>query len=263
MAGRTLWQGILLDTNTWSIDTAGLLLGTNQAAKDGGRPRCPYKIQSYSASTWPDTCLGISNSPLDLIVRLTLVSSSPRRISLLKRLEIPFDVAPVQVHERWDATSTVILAQQNAMRKVHASEHFGASRRMLLGADTVIHHDGVVLGKPAGRESARRMLSRLSGNCHEVVTGYCIMTFSEDGAIKDTCVDASSSYVTFDRLSKSVLTEYLDSNEWVGKAGAYAIQGKAGAFVTTLKGDFDNVVGLPVESIRNKFGTVFSNYQFL
>ncbi|MBL0060358.1 MAG: septum formation protein Maf [bacterium] len=195
--------------------------------------------------------------------RLTLVSASPRRQQLLERLKVPFDVAPSNVHERWIGNSPEGVAKDNAERKVLASEFFGKPGRVLLGADTIIHHNGQILGKPAGKESARRMLERLSGWRHDVITGFCLMSFSKSGRVERFYSDAVVSKVLFQELPRKKIRKYLLTDEWRGKAGAYAIQGEAGKFVLDISGDYDNVVGLPISRLQESIGTHFSDYKLL
>ena len=195
--------------------------------------------------------------------RLTLVSASPRRQQLLASINIPFDVAPSNAHERWVGINPEELAKDNAERKVRSSEFFGNHSRILLGADTIIHHNGQVLGKPAGKESARRMLEVLSGWRHDVITAYCLVSFTKSGEIKRFHSEAVVSKVLFKELSRKMIQRYLQTDEWRGKAGAYAIQGEAGKFVLDVDGDYDNVVGLPIKQLQESIGTNFSDYQFL
>ncbi len=195
--------------------------------------------------------------------RLTLVSASPRRQQLLSRLNIPFDIAPSNAHERWTGNSPEDVAKDNAERKVLASEFYCKPGRVLLGADTIIHHNGQVFGKPAGAESARRMLETLSGWRHDVITAFCLMSFTKSGRVEHFYSEAVVSKVLFQLLSRREIRKYLLTDEWRGKAGAYAIQGEAGKFVLDVEGDFDNVVGLPLSRLRESIGTHFSDYKFL
>lgn len=194
---------------------------------------------------------------------MTLVSASPRRKDLLEQLNFPFDIAPSHAHERWVGGTAEGIAILNAERKVFASEHFGKCNRILLGADTIVKVGGRVFGKPAGIESARRMLEALSGWRHEVITAFCLTSFTSDGSTAQTWSEAVVSKVLFQELTVKTISAYLESNEWRGKAGAYAIQGVAQKFVAEVTGDYDNIVGLPVSFIGERLGTVFSDYSLL
>ena len=153
------------------------------------------------------------------------------------------------------------LAETNSERKVRASPFFLHGDRLLLGADTLIEIDGDVFGKPAGPDSARRMLARLSGREHKVLTGVCLSGLDKIGknVVITTC---SESVVTFRSLSPRDINSYLRSGEWQGKAGAYAVQGLAGEFVAKLSGDLDNVIGLPLTSLRGLLRQYFSHCTF-
>jgi len=115
----------------------------------------------------------------------------------------------------------------------------------ILAADTIVVHDGTVLGKPADAEEARGMLRRLSGRVHEVVTAYALL--APGGAVQaERCIRST---VHFRRLTEEEIEIYVRSGEPYGKAGAYAIQGGAGVFVRELRGSYSNVVGLPVDEV--------------
>lgn len=151
----------------------------------------------------------------------------------------------------------------NAYRKVKRSAVFGDTKRILVGADTIIAYNGQVYGKPIGIESARRMLRNLSGKWHQVITGICLSGPDESGyRIIDT-VSAAVSRVRFHQAEVTEIEDYLHSNEWYGKAGAYAIQGRGSAFVAQLDGDFENVVGLPIGLIHGFIEQRYRHCRFL
>ena len=150
----------------------------------------------------------------------------------------------------------------NARRKVERSPLIGDRSRVLIGADTIIACGSLLFGKPVGQESAQRMLLALSGREHEVITGVCISgPAMADGPPSMIC-DAALTRVTFNALSIKDIREYIDSGEWQGKAGAYAIQGQARTFVSALDGDFDNVVGLPIPLINDLLRQNFIHCRF-
>ncbi|MCC6477087.1 septum formation protein Maf [bacterium] len=197
----------------------------------------------------------------DASVRLTLVSASPRRKELLAKLELEFDVAPSLAHEVWHAESPGELARVNAERKALASDFYGNHDRVLLGADTIIAMDEDVFGKPVGPDSARRMLQRLSHREHRVLTGLCLCGTDATGKLLVVTAFAESR-VTFRPLTARDITTYLRSGEWRGKAGAYAVQGLAATFVANLSGDLDNVIGLPLTTLRGLLRQHFSHCTF-
>ena len=111
----------------------------------------------------------------------------------------------------------------------------------MLGADTDVALDGDILGKPQDAEAAARFLARLSGRTHEVVGGIAL---ARDGELLATAVERTA--VTFRSLDRATLEWYVRSREWEGRAGGYAIQGRGAVLITEIRGDYLNVVGLPL-----------------
>jgi septum formation protein len=181
-------------------------------------------------------------------VRLVLASGSPRRVALLRQIGVePDAVIPSDLDETpRRAESPRALAERLAREKANASAEVarrreGLERAMVLAADTVVCVGRRILPKAEIAEEAEDCLRLLSGRAHRVYTGLALLTAS--GAKRTRLVDTR---VRFKRLSRAELQAYLDSGEWRGKAGAYAIQGFAGAFVIRLIGSYANVVGLPL-----------------
>jgi septum formation protein len=170
---------------------------------------------------------------------LVLASQSPRRREILRQAGIPFTVRVADVDESVrTAESPAEYVQRLAAAKAYAIE--AADAETVLGADTTVVIDGEILAKPADAADARRMLTRLSGRRHEVLTGICLRRGAR----------ATRDYVTtgvvFATLSDAEIDEYVASGEPMDKAGAYAIQGLASKFVERIDGDYFNVMGLPV-----------------
>ena len=184
--------------------------------------------------------------------RIYLASQSPRRRELLKQLGVSFDVLPIRaVAGRMDVIeiphegeAAPDFAQRMANEKATCGWRAVDVRRLLrfpvLGADTVVELDGVILGKPADRSEAESMLTQLSGRLHLVHTAVAI---KHEGRLEQ-CL--STSLIRFAELSPLTITRYLDSGEYSGKAGAYGIQGRAGAFVEHIDGSYSGVMGLPL-----------------
>jgi septum formation protein len=170
-------------------------------------------------------------------VRLTLASTSPQRRAILEQLAIPFEVvAPVYVEDDPPDAEAVELVRRHADGKARSVHVEG---RITLGVDTTVLLDGRVYGKAADREDARRMLRQLSGRTHAVVSGVCLLGGRAD------VLEHETTGVTFRALTDDGLDAYLESGEWEGRAGAYAIQGLGGRLVERIDGDYLNVVGLP------------------
>lgn len=173
---------------------------------------------------------------------LILASASPRRRELLAAMGIPFEViiAPTEEAKQGDAQT---LVMQNARLKAEAV-HKLHPLRSVLGSDTVVCVDEDVLGKPRDEEDAFRMLRRLSGKSHKVYTGVCLIT------PRGLDVRCDETDVCFAALSDEEIHRYISTGEPMDKAGAYAIQGRAGMYVEKIHGSFSNVIGLPMALVR-------------
>jgi 23S rRNA (uracil1939-C5)-methyltransferase len=180
------------------------------------------------------------------IVEIVLASASPRRRELMARVAPEFRVFPADVDEssvpEKDPLEFAIAAA--VLKAKTAAE--SSPEAIVIGADTVVALGLRVLGKPSDRESARAMLRALSGRRHRVMTGLAFYNKTEDRLL--TGYDLT--YVTFRELSAEMIEGYLDQESYLDKAGAYAVQEVGDAFVAKLKGDYDNVVGFPVEKVR-------------
>jgi septum formation protein len=172
---------------------------------------------------------------------LILASRSPQRRAILEQLGIGFEVVVSGVDEL-DHGPPDEVALQNATRKASAVAAIHPNA-LVLGADTVVYLDGRLYGKPAGEEEAREMLRALGGRHHTVVGGLCLI---QDGQTR-TAADRTT--VVFRTLDQRLLDWYLASGEWRDRAGGYAIQGRGAALVSSINGDYLNVVGLPLNSL--------------
>jgi septum formation protein len=192
------------------------------------------------------------------------VSASPRRRELLARLGILFDVLPSEATELWSGRDNRALAILNATRKIERSPLHGDRSRVLLGADTIVALRDRLFGKPAGIESARRMLQALSGHQHDVITGVALTGPGPVPHSPPIQVEASAlTKVRFRDLTADEIQAYLATGEWSGKAGAYAIQDAGRDLVSAVNGDFDNVVGLPITLIHDLLSKHFGHCVFL
>lgn len=173
---------------------------------------------------------------------LILASRSPRRREILACAGIPHVVRPAEVDESIRGSETARqYVQRLARAKADAVE--AGPDDVVLGADTVVVIGDDILGKPAGRDDARRMLTKLSGREHEVLTGICLRSRA---AVAE---EVEATRVRFLPLSEKEIEQYIDSGEPMGKAGAYAIQGLASKFIGRIEGCYFNVVGLPVAKV--------------
>jgi len=179
---------------------------------------------------------------------IILASASPRRAELLRQLETNFQVIPSAAPEILDAHwSPFEICQLNAHRKARAvaKRHPDA---LVLGADTLVFLDGEILGKPASPADAERMLTRLQGRTHQVVTGISLIHLR---AHRERLFAASTD-VTFHPLDAGRIRDYLAKMNPLDKAGAYAIQEHGEMIVAEISGSYSNVVGLPLERLREE-----------
>ena len=170
--------------------------------------------------------------------RLVLASASPQRRAILEQLGIPFDVQPADVEELTEGDPREVVIE-NARRKVAAVEG-----DLVLGCDTEVYLDGRIFGKANDERQAEEYVRQLSGRTHEVHSGIALQS-----AICHLQSGHAVTRVTFRSLSDADIAWYLGTEEWRGRAGAYAIQGRGSALVERIEGDFWNVVGLPVPEL--------------
>ncbi len=181
---------------------------------------------------------------MDGAQRLILASASPRRLSLLGRVGVaPDAVRPADIDETpLDGETPRQTVERLAAAKAQAATaEAGCDGAWILAADTIVAAGRRILGKPADADEARAFLTLLSGRQHRVMTAVCLI--APDGK---QSARLSETFVRFKRLEAAEIDAYLESGEWDGKAGAYAVQGIAEAFVTRLNGSWSGVVGLPL-----------------
>jgi septum formation protein len=178
-------------------------------------------------------------------MKLILASASPRRAEILSDAGIIFQSLPVNV----DETPRAGESAESMCRRLAEEKAQAALKRLpksgeviVVAADTTVEIDGEILGKPASAEDARQMLRRLSGKTHHVLTALALIRLP-DGAARS---DLESTAVRFAALSAQEIDEYVATGEPMDKAGAYAIQGRAGRFIERVEGCYFNVVGLPL-----------------
>lgn len=189
-------------------------------------------------------------------MKFILASASPRRREILRHLGLDPIVVTSKADESVSAASCEQAVAQIAQRKAQAVQSallrprkngdcYLASDDVIVAADTmVLSPDGERLGKPSDREDALRMLRLLSGREHRVISGICVMR--GDIAVTET----ETTYVTFASLSEAVVRAYANSGEGDDKAGAYGIQDTASLWIESIRGDYFNVVGLPVHRLE-------------
>ena len=182
-------------------------------------------------------------------MKIYLASASPRRKDLLKQVGISFRVMPSTVEEKITKEKPDEVVEELSYQKaVDVCGRLMAEKQedfVVIGADTVVSAWGKILGKPADKEDAVRMLKSLQGVSHQVYTGVTIAWKNQEispmYATFSECTD-----VTMYTMTEEEIRRYVDSGEPMDKAGAYAIQGLCAAHIQGICGDYNNVVGLPV-----------------
>lgn len=171
---------------------------------------------------------------------IILASASPRRKEILELADLEFDVMPSDAQEITTKTAPNEVVMELASIKAKDIYKKSEKQSMIVGADTVVAYQGHILGKPTDEADAKRMLTMLSGQTHEVYTGVCVI---EDGKTKTFYEETK---VTFYEISDEQIDRYIKTGEPMDKAGSYGIQGKAAVFIKGIEGDYYNVVGFPI-----------------
>jgi septum formation protein len=178
--------------------------------------------------------------------KLILASSSPRRKQILSEAHVRFEIRiPPNINEESlssDPVEHVISVSRAKAESVSPQIAEG----IILGADTIVVLNGEILGKPEDKNEALVILKKLSGRTHKVYTGVTLVNKFNDKIISDY----DSTEVTFNQLDEKRIESYIDTKEPMDKAGAYGIQGMGAFLVKEIKGNLDNVIGLPTEKLK-------------
>ena len=176
-------------------------------------------------------------------MKIILASTSPRRKELLCKSGIDFEVVPSTVKEELVKSYTPIenVKRLARIKCLDVAEKY--PDKIVLGADTIVVFNNKIYGKPKDEKDAYNMLKSLSGNTHQVMTGFCI--YSPKGIINDVVI----SDVAFFSIIEEEIIDYIKTGEPMDKAGSYAIQGLGAKFVKYYDGDFDNIIGLPLDRV--------------
>lgn len=180
-----------------------------------------------------------------MITRIILASQSPRRLELMKMAGLQFEVKSKNVPETHpDGAGVEDIPVFLARKKAQAFKHELQDGDLVVGADTVVLLNGKIYEKPGDREHAIAMLSDLSGNRHEVITGVCLLTTEREEVFSEKTA------VYFNTLTRQQIEYYVDQYKPYDKAGAYACQEWIGAVgIRRFEGDYFNVVGLPINRV--------------
>jgi septum formation protein len=185
---------------------------------------------------------------------LVLASASPRRQELLRNAGIPFVVQPTDIPEVPQQGEAPRAFAERMAREKALAVFRQRPDDFVFGADTIVVVEAQILGKPRDGADAARMLRLLSGRRHQVTTGVCLVgpqlrTESRKLETGFEDVRSETTLVTMDALTDDDIHSYISSGEPMGKAGAYAIQGRASRWISRIEGDYFNVVGLPISLV--------------
>ena len=180
--------------------------------------------------------------------RIVLASGSPRRKEILTQIGASYEVIVSDCDESTIVTEPPELVKELSKRKAEAVAGDLTGAVIVIGADTVVAYNGRILGKPKDRADAKRMITMLSGDVHQVYTGVSLIIKEETGEIRELTF-AECSEVEVNSMTERQINEYLDTREGEDKAGSYAVQGIFAAHIKGIKGDYFNIVGLPVAAI--------------
>ncbi|HHT0594395.1 TPA: Maf family protein [Legionella anisa] len=185
------------------------------------------------------------------LLKIILASASPRRLHILQEHGFPAVVMPANIEEiqqkNEEAKIYVTRLAKEKAQTILAQVNAGAAD-IILAADTTVAYQDHILEKPRDHQDAYRMLSMLSGNSHEVYTGYALIFLPE----QQWQVDCVTSSITFHTLSEQQIQNYIDTGDPFDKAGGYGIQNVYDTFIKEIKGSYYNVMGLPIEEIMKK-----------
>jgi len=180
--------------------------------------------------------------------QIILASASPRRKELLEQIGLEFQICPAAGEEiitTEDPPEAVRMLSFQKADEVWDNQKERQDHILVIGADTVVAYGGEILGKPKDQADAVRMLNMLQGREHQVCTGVTMVWKSDDGKKNVYTFHVTTSVVLYS-MTEEEIAEYVRSGEPMDKAGAYGIQGRFAAFVRSVSGEYNNVVGLPV-----------------
>lgn len=179
--------------------------------------------------------------------RIILASGSPRRRELLMQVKLDFDIMISEKEEKITRSEPQDVVMELSRQKAEdICTKAGTAETVIIGADTVVSLDGMILGKPKNKEDAKRMLMLLQGRTHQVFTGVTVIDADGEGAVYTfyVCTD-----VVMYPQTEETINWYVSTGEPLDKAGAYGIQGIGAVLVERICGDYNNVVGLPLSGL--------------
>ena len=183
-------------------------------------------------------------------MRIILASSSPRRKELLEKLGIPFEIITKNTKEEFDQNKDIYEASMNvAYQKAYDVFKDISSDVIVIGSDTIVHVNNSIVGKPKDLSEAYEMIKMISGKTHEVVTSLCLLIRKDGKIYKELTYDKS--IVKVMELTDSEIYDWINNNDVLTRAGAYAIQDGFAKYIEGIEGDYFSIVGLPIHKLYN------------
>lgn len=178
--------------------------------------------------------------------KIILASGSPRRKELIETLKIPFSVIVSDIDENIDENANLVDEIEKLSYKKALAVFKDHKDAVVIGADTIVVHNNEVLGKPKTEENAIKMLNKIQGDWHEVITAVSIIS------VKQSETFSVVSRVHFYPMDDEEIKLYVNSKEPLDKAGAYAIQGEGSRYIKEIKGDYYSIMGLPISELYRR-----------
>lgn len=186
-------------------------------------------------------------------IKLVLASKSPRRKEFFDWLDLPYTIKTVHIEEKSLKTSPRDIVEDLAWQKGSAVLNILTEDSLVVSADTIVTLDGKIFGKPESTSEAKKILLELAGKTHQVITAVYLGSGLKEKVFSD------QTDVSFGEIPADLLEIYLASKDSLDKAGAYGIQGMAQSFITSIHGNYSNVVGLPMPQLIQEMGIFFNN----
>ncbi len=188
--------------------------------------------------------------------KIILASASPRRRELLEQIGFEFEVMTSDCEEKITSLDPIQIVEELSRQKAENvfEKQEGKKDIIVIGADTIVVFEGKIMGKPKSYEDACDMLLKLQGETHKVYTGVTFCYEKNNQKLHKTFYECTE--VSFYSATEEEIRNYVDSEEPMDKAGAYGIQGRGAVFVEKIKGDYNNVVGLPIARLYKEIKTL-------
>ena len=193
--------------------------------------------------------------------KIVLASASPRRKELLEQIGVDFDIIPSTSEELITNSIPIDIVQKLAEQKAQEVYDKLDNPSIVIGADTIVVLNDIIMGKPKNEKDAYNMLKSLQNNVHTVYTGVCVLINEKNDTKKILFSEATE--VSMYPMSDEQIYSYINTKEPMDKAGAYAIQGKCAIYIKSISGEYNNVVGLPIARLYNelmKYGVDLKKY---